>query len=100
MTIDRKNAQGLTEAVMNQAFKIDTSKLPAFVGFMNEKTSYTILKVSRVDNALATDDEAKKNAEAELQAALVAEYMSAYGNSLKAKSNIVVNRKLLETKAE
>ena len=100
VTIDRKNAQGLTETVMNQAFKIDTSKLPAYVGFMNEKTSYTILKVSRVDNALATDDEAKKNAEAELQAALVAEYMSAYGNSLKAKSNIVVNRKLLETKAE
>ena len=100
VTIDRKNAQGLTETVMNQAFKIDTSKLPAYVGFMNEKTSYTIVKVSRVDNALATDDEAKKSAEAELQAALVAEYMSAYGNSLKAKSNIVVNRKLLETKAE
>ena len=67
---------------------------------MNEKTSYTILKVSRVDNALATDDEAKKSAEAELQAAIVAEYMSAYGNSLKAKSNIVVNRKLLESKSE
>lgn len=100
VTIDRKNAQGLTETVMNQAFKIDTSKLPAYVGFMNEKTSYTILKVSRVDSALATDDEAKKNAEAELQEAIVAEYMSAYGNSLKAKSDIVVNRKLLETKAE
>jgi peptidyl-prolyl cis-trans isomerase D len=100
VTIDRKNAQGLTEALMNQAFKIDTSKLPAYVGFINEKTSYTILKVSRVDNALATDDEAKKNAEAELQAAVVAEYMSAYGNSLKAKSNIVVNRKLLESKSE
>ena len=100
VTIDRKNAQGLTETVMNKAFKVDPSKLPAFVGFMNEKTSYTIVKVSRVDNGLATDDEAKKSAEAELQAALVAEYMSAYGNSLKAKSDIVVNRKLLETKAE
>ena len=100
VTIDRKNAQGLTESVMNQTFKMDTSKLPAYAGFMNEKTSFTIIKVSRVDNALATDAEAKKNAEAELQAALVAEYMSAYGNSLKAKSDIVVNRKLLETKAE
>ena len=100
VTIDRKNAQGLTDSVMNQAFKLDTSKLPAYAGFMNEKTSFTIIKVSRVDNALATDAEAKKNAEAELQAALVAEYMSAYGNSLKAKSDIVVNRKLLETKAE
>jgi peptidyl-prolyl cis-trans isomerase D len=100
VTIDRKNAQGLTEPVMQQAFKIDTSKLPAFAGFMNEKSSYTILKVSRVDNALATDDDAKQHAEEDLQAAIVAEYMSAYGKSLKAKSDIVVNRKLLETKSE
>jgi peptidyl-prolyl cis-trans isomerase D len=100
VTVDRKNAQGLTEPVMNQVFKIDTSKLPAYAGFMNEKTSYTIVKVSRVDNALAVDEEAKKHAEEDLQAAIVAEYMSAYGKSLKAKSDIVVNRKLLETKAE
>ena len=82
---------------MSQAFKIDTSKLPAYAGFMNGKASYTIVQVSRVDNALAADEEAKKNAEAELQAALAAEYISAYGKSLKAKSDIVVNRKLLET---
>ncbi len=100
VTIDRKNAQGLTEGVMNQAFKIDTGKLPAYAGFMNGKTSYTIVQVSRVDNALAADEEAKKNAEAELQAAMAAEYISAYGKSLKAKSDIVVNRKLLEAPAQ
>ncbi len=100
VTIDRKNAQGLTQGVMNQAFKIDTSKLPAYAGFMNGKTSYTIVQVSRVDNALAADEEAKKNAEAELQAAMAAEYISAYGKSLKAKSDIVVNRKLLEAPAQ
>jgi peptidyl-prolyl cis-trans isomerase D len=97
VTIDRKNAQGLTEEVMKQAFKIDTNKLPAYAGFMNGKTSYTIVQVSRVNNKLATDDEAKKNAEAELQAAMAAEYISAYGKSLKAKSDIEVNRKLLES---
>jgi len=100
VTIDRKNAQGLTEGVMNLVFKIDTSKLPAYAGFMNGKTSYTIVQVSRVDNALAADEEAKKNAEAELQAAMAAEYISAYGKSLKAKSDIVVNRKLLEAPAQ
>ncbi len=100
VTIDHKNAQGLTEGVMNLAFKIDTSKLPAYAGFMNGKTSYTIVQVSRVDNALAADEEAKKNAEAELQAAMAAEYISAYGKSLKAKSDIVVNRKLLEAPAQ
>ncbi len=97
VTVDRKNAQGLTEDMMNQAFKIDTSKLPAYAGFMNGKSSYTIVQVSRVDNALAADTEAKNNAEKELEAAMAAEYVSAYGESLKAKSDIVVNRKLLET---
>jgi peptidyl-prolyl cis-trans isomerase D len=53
--------------------------------------------VSRVDNARAADAEAKNNAEKELEAAMAAEYVSAYGESLKAKSDIVVNRKLLET---
>ncbi len=100
VTVDRKNAQGLTEPVMNQVFKIDASKLPAFAGFMNGKSSYTIVQVSRVDNALVDDEEAKKNAEAELQAAVAAEYVSAYGKSLKAKSDIVVNRKLLESPSQ
>ncbi len=100
VTVDRKNAQGLTEGVMSQVFKIDASKLPAYAGFVNGKTSYTIVQVTRIDNALASDEAAKKAADAELQAAVAAEYVSAYGKSLKAKSEVVVNRKLLETKSE
>jgi peptidyl-prolyl cis-trans isomerase D len=96
--VDRKNAQGLTDIVMNQVFKMDASKLPAYAGFVNGKTSYTIVKILSVANELK-DEEAKKTAESELQAAMGAEYVSAYGQSLKAKSDVVVNRKLLETKA-
>ena len=96
--VDRKNAQGLTDIVMNQVFKMDASKLPAYAGFINGKTSYTIVKIISVASALK-DDEAKKTAAADLQAAMAAEYVSAYGQSLKAKSEVVVNRKLLETKA-
>jgi peptidyl-prolyl cis-trans isomerase D len=98
VTVDRKNAQGLTDIVMNQVFKMDASKLPAYAGFVNGKNSYTIVKILSVSNNLK-DDEAKKAAESELQAAMAAEYVSAYGQSLKAKSDVVVNRKLLETKA-
>jgi peptidyl-prolyl cis-trans isomerase D len=100
VTVDRKNAQGLTEPVMSQVFKIDASKLPAYAGFMNGKSSYSIVQISRIDNALVTNDEAKKNADDELQAAMAAEYVSAYGKSLKAKSDIFVNRKLLETPSQ
>jgi len=97
VTVDRKNAQGLTEDTMGQVFKMDASKLPAYAGFMNGKTSFTIVQISRVDNALATDEDAKKVAETELKNALTAEYVSAYGKSLKAKSDIVINRKLLDS---
>ncbi len=100
VTVDRKNAQGLTEPVMNQVFKIDVSKLPAYAGFMNEKNSYTIVQVSRIDNALVADEDAKMHATEDLQAAMAAEYVSSYGKSLKAKSDIVVNRKLLETSSQ
>jgi peptidyl-prolyl cis-trans isomerase D len=100
VTVDRKNAQGLTEPVMSQVFKIDASKLPAYAGFMNGKNSYTIVQVNRIDNALAADDDAKGHAMEDLQAATAAEVVSAYGKSLKAKSDIFVNKKLLETQSQ
>ncbi len=98
VTVDRKNAQGLTELVMKQAFKMDASKLPAYAGYMDGNRAFTIVQVSRIDNKLSA--EVKQTADAEFEAAVAAEYMSAYGKSLKAKSDIVVNRKLLEAKAE
>jgi len=98
VTIDRKDAQGLTEPVMNQAFKIDTSKLPAFAGYVDGNKSFTIVQVSRIDNTLKAD--AKQGAEDEYKVAVAAEYLSAYSKSLKAKSKVVVNRKLLETNTQ
>lgn len=95
VTVDRKNAQGLTEPVMQQAFKIDTSKLPAYAGYMDGNKAYTIVQVISIDSEINAD--VKQAANDEFQAAVAAEYMSAYGKSLKAKSDVVVNRKLLET---
>jgi peptidyl-prolyl cis-trans isomerase D len=95
VTVDRKNAQGLTEPVMQQAFKIDTSKLPAYAGYMDGNKAYTIVQVISIDSEINAD--VKLAANDEFQAAVAAEYMSAYGKSLKAKSDVVVNRKLLET---
>jgi peptidyl-prolyl cis-trans isomerase D len=97
VTVDRKTAQGLSNAVMEHVFKVNTSKLPAYDGYIDGNNAFTLLRISRVDNAL-TDDEAKKTAQLELESAVAAEYISAYGKSLKAKTEVVVNRKLLESK--
>ncbi len=96
--VNRKDAQGLTEPVMNQAFKMNASKLPTYVGFMDGNKAYTIVKLISIDNGLSNDAETKKAAEADLQAAFAAEYLSAYGKSLKTNSDVTINRKLLEQK--
>lgn len=98
VTIDRRNAQGLTDSVMSQAFKIDTSKLPAYAGYVDGSKSYTIIKVTGVSNDL--DENSKKTAAAEFKAAVAAEYESAYAKSLRASSKVVVNRQLLESKSQ
>jgi peptidyl-prolyl cis-trans isomerase D len=100
VTVDRKNAQGLTDGVMSQAFKINTSKLPAYAGFMDDKRAYVLVEVSRLDNQLVGDNDARKAAENELQRAVEAEYISAYVRSLKAKVDVSVNRKLLESNSQ
>lgn len=95
VTVDRKNAQGLTEPVMNQVFKIDATKLPAYAGFVDVNRAYVLVKVSRLESPLDDDEELKKRAQAEYQAAIAKEYVSAYGKSLKAKTDIEVSSKLL-----
>lgn len=100
VTVDRKNAQGLSNSVMNQVFKINTDTLPAYAGFMDENKAYVILKVIAVGNQLGDDAESKKTAESEYEAAVAAEYVSAYAASLRAKEDIKVNTNVLFGKSE
>ncbi len=100
VTVDRKNAQGLSNGVMNQVFKINTDKLPAYAGFMDDNKTYVIVKVIAVSNQLGDDEEFKNTAIAEYEAAVAAEYVSAYAASLRAKEDIKVNTSVLFNKAE
>ncbi len=94
VTVDRKNAQGLTDLTMSNVFKIDTTKLPAFAGISDSKKGYLLIKVTTVQNKLA-DDEAKKAALLDLRTAMASEYASAYIGSLKANKKIFVNTRLM-----
>jgi peptidyl-prolyl cis-trans isomerase D len=94
VTVNRKNAQGLTDSVMNQVFKMNAETLPAYVGFLDAQRAYVLVKLSRVASTLG-DEDAQKMAHADYEAALANEYIAAYGKSLKAKQTIEVNRKLI-----
>lgn len=92
---DRKNAQGLTDLVMTEAFKMDAGKLPAYSGIANSNKGYLLVKVSKVESVLPAEDSDKQAKKIELQSALSLEYVSAYIKSLKEKAKITVNQQLL-----
>jgi peptidyl-prolyl cis-trans isomerase D len=95
VTVDRKNAQGLTDLAMNQVFKTSVTKLPAYSGLADSKQGYLLVKVEKVDTSVATDEEAKKAARSELNSVLAREYLAAYKQSLREKAKVTVNEKLL-----
>lgn len=99
VTVDRKDAQGLTDLAMKQVFKTDVSKLPAYSGLADSKQGYLLVKVIEVD-AAADDADSLSNAKQELAAALNAEYLAAYKQSLREKAKIKVNQRLLMDKAD
>ena len=95
VTVDRKNAQGLTDLAMNQVFKTNAAKLPAYSGLADSKQGFLLVKVINVDTSLLANDEAKKTAKAQLDAALASEYLAAYKQSLRDKAKVSVNENLL-----
>lgn len=95
VTVDRKNAQGLTEIAMNQVFKTNVSKLPAYSGIADSKQGFLLVKVIKVSDMSPADADAKKVAKTELNSALMSEYLSAYKQSLRVKAKVKVNEKVL-----
>lgn len=95
VTVDRRNAQGLTDLAMNQVFKTNAANLPAYSGLADNKQGYLLVKVIKVDTTLPADEEAEKVAKTALNSALASEYLAAYKQSLREKAKVTVNEKLL-----
>jgi peptidyl-prolyl cis-trans isomerase D len=95
--VDRKNSKGLTEAIINHAFKMPTDKLPSYSGFVDSNNGYVIIKINKVAFPSDENEESKKVFASEYAEALSAEYLSAYLKGLKAKASVSVNQKFFET---
>jgi peptidyl-prolyl cis-trans isomerase D len=95
VTVDRRNAQGLTDAVMRNVFKVNTHTLPAYYGFNEPNKGYTVIKVIAVNQKLKDSPEVADKAYKAYQAALGSEMSYAYVSSLKAKKDIQYNTKVL-----
>jgi peptidyl-prolyl cis-trans isomerase D len=98
--VERDNPQGLSESVVKQAFRMDASKLPSYVGLEGRDGSYVLVRLSAVEDGLkALDADALKSARTEYAAELGTEYLAAYMSALRARANIKINPELLIGKA-
>lgn len=95
VTVDRKNAQGLTDLAMKQAFKTNAKTYPAYSGVADAQQGYLLVKVVKVAEPDVANVDAKKLADADFNSALSAEYLNAYKESLRLKNKVIVNQKLL-----
>ena len=95
--VDRKNTKGLSEAVINHAYKMPTDKLPSYSGFVDGNNGYVIVKVNKVAFPNDNNEENKKTFASDYSEALTAEYLSAYLKGLKSKASVSVNQKFFET---
>ena len=95
--VDRKNAQGLTDLTMSNAFKIKADSLPAYAGVADANKGFLLIKVSAVNANLPEDEDARQAAKVEMQTALAAEYVDAYLKALRAKGEVSVNQQLMQS---
>jgi peptidyl-prolyl cis-trans isomerase D len=94
--VSRRDAQGMPVNVLRQVVSADTAKLPVYLGIPVPDAGYVLLRISKVIEEDVKDSDPQITARA---AGLYgnAQY-EAYLESLRARADIEINSKNLETK--
>ncbi|MGH8701949.1 MAG: peptidylprolyl isomerase, partial [Burkholderiales bacterium] len=96
----RAEFRNIPEPVVRQAFRLDASKLPAYAGVESPQVEYTLVRVSRVQEAGDLPPEKAGELAGALRRVLAQEAMAAYLATLKQKSGVTINKEFLEKKEE
>jgi peptidyl-prolyl cis-trans isomerase D len=91
LTVSRADKQGLSDPLINQIFKVDTTSIPAYAGLYDTSGEYFVIKINDVDYKDVTDQISIDLYKEEYQAALVSAIKVAYIDDLRAESNIKIN---------
>lgn len=92
------NNDGMPEAVLRQAFRADASKLPAYAGVENLLGGYTLVRVTRVQEAEKIPPQRVEELAATLRRVHRQEELTAYLAALRQKVGVTVFREQLEKK--
>ena len=94
-SITRQKAQGIAASGVDQAFKVDAHKLPAYVGFDDPQGGYQLLQISKVTDVGAIDEAKRKGYGQALSELLANEHTAAYLASLKQQADIKIHKEKL-----
>ena len=89
---------GIPPDALSRVFQADPQKLPNYFGAPNPRGGFSIYKLTRVTTPQIADAQKVETASNRLGAELGRELANAYVASLKAKSDVKIHQKALETK--
>lgn len=94
--VSRDNPQGMGAEALSQIFRVDASKLPAYVG-ANSENGYVIYRVSRVVDAQA-DEARRRDVQDTLGRSSGAQEFKSFLGGLRAEAKVDINSAALERK--
>jgi len=94
----REEFRNIPEPVVRQAFRLDASKLPAYTAVENPQLPYTLVRVSRVQEAAELTPEKTEQLANQLRRVLAQEAVAAHLATLKQKAGVTINKEILEKK--
>jgi len=89
--------KNVPEQVLQQAFRMDVSKLPAYAG-VDSPRGYVLLRVSRIQEAGEIPPEKAKALAEQLRLMQGQEVMAAYLASLRQRAGVKINQAQIEKK--
>jgi len=98
--VSRTAAEGLPPEALQQVFRVDGSKLPAYTGAHYGKGSYALLKVTKVVEPPEIKPAQRREITAALTQAAGQEDLTAYLSSLRKGYKVTVNQDLLQQKQQ
>lgn len=96
----RTEFKNIPEPVIRQAFRLDPSKLPAYAGVENPQLEYTLVRATRVQEAVELPPEKASELAGALRQVLAQEAMTAYLAALKQKAGVTINKEFIEKKED
>lgn len=97
-TVSRSESRGLNAQVMQQLFRADASRLPAYAGVENPQGGYLLMRITRVVEPAEVPEDRRKAVTDSLRQMLGQEELTAYVASLKQQGKIKINKEVLEKK--